>query len=326
MSDYIATLPTRGHDLVPERLPNIFRLSAFQHRPLTDKMHECTATLFHDQSTLRVTWMVGQPDTRLHVGSLVAIRWFGCPVSQEGVMRIARLVLIEKPEASINLFDCTPTAWVADRELVKRGNALLDRLPRNFSHLFNAIFWDDRRFHRYLIGPSSMAGHHNRPNGNLRHSIEVAETALVLADEYRMAFAPVLILAALLHDAGKADEYSYAGGDRFSMSPRGVLIGHRLTMVEWIAAAMAKHRVILPEAHYLSLMHALTAVQGAPDWMGMRAPQSLEASILSMADRLSGQSDLVERFAPKAEGFGQYHKHLRGRPYVVGEGRATILS
>lgn len=324
MSEHLISLPVTRNDPVPERLPPLFRVSAYEHHPIQGDLTECTATLFHEQASLRVTWTSRHLDSRLHVGVLVSIRWLGCSTTFEGAVRVARLVLLEKPDASINLFSTIPSAWVPDRELVRQGNALLEWLPRNFVHLFNAVFWDDRRFHRFLIGPSSMTGHHNGPNGNLRHSVEVAETALRLAESHRMAFWPVLILGALLHDAGKADEYRYAGGNRFDMSPRGVLLGHRLTVVEWIAAARAQHRITLPDAHYLSLLHALTAVKGAPDWMGLREPQSLEASILSMADRLSGQHDLVERCAPETDGFGRYHKHLRGRPFVVGEASIGI--
>jgi 3'-5' exoribonuclease len=77
--------------------------------------------------------------------------------------------------------------------------------------------------------------------------------------------------------------------------------------------------VILPEAHYLALLHAITAAKGAPDWLGLREPLSLDAHILSMVDRLSGQADLVARNAPARGGFGAYHRHLRGRPYVLRE-------
>jgi 3'-5' exoribonuclease len=43
-------------------------------------------------------------------------------------------------------------------------------------------------------------------------------------------------------------------------------------VLEWIAAARAQHRVIVPEAHYLALLHAITAAKGAPDWLGLREP------------------------------------------------------
>ena len=73
---------------------------------------------------------------------------------------------------------------------------------------------------------------------------------------------------------------------------------------------------MLPETHYLGLIHALTAARGA-EWLGIRAPVSLEAACLSAADRLSGHYELVRRAAPEGMGFGTYHPHLKGRPYVL---------
>jgi 3'-5' exoribonuclease len=45
----------------------------------------------------------------------------------------------------------------------------------------------------------------------------------------------------------------------------------------------------------------------------------MDACILSMVDRFSGQADLIARNAPRGAGFGAYHRHLGGRPYVVRE-------
>ena len=36
-----------------------------------------------------------------------------------------------------------------------------------------------------------------------------------------------------------------------------------------------------------------------------------------MADRLSGQDDLMEQTLPNNIGFGEYHKHLKGRPFLI---------
>ena len=62
----------------------------------------------------------------------------------------------------------------------------------------------------------------------------------------------------------------------------------------------------------LTLLDAITAAKGAPDWLGLREPLSLDAHILSMVDRLSGQADLVARNAPTQGGFGAYHRHWAG--------------
>jgi 3'-5' exoribonuclease len=56
-------------------------------------------------------------------------------------------------------------------------------------------------------------------------------------------------------------------------------------------------------------------------WLGLREPRSLEATILSMADRLSGEEELYARLASAEGGFGRYHKQLKYRPFVVGLGQ-----
>lgn len=311
----MALLPP-GPDRVAAMLPPVLRIQSLARLP-SDARHALNrAVLFRERACITVEWITRHVDVRLAAGSLVSVRWLGRPTSLSGAVRISRLVLLEQPDPIINLFETVPTSWVIGRGLAKRAAAVWELLPRCFQHLFNAIFWKGDRFHRYLIGPSSLNGHHAGRCGNLRHSIEVAERAIDLAAREVRVHLGVLIMAALLHDAGKADEYRM-GPQRLVLSDRGKLVGHRLTVLEWVAVARALYRVIVPEAHYLALVHALTCAKGAPAWLGMREPQSMEAAILSAADRLSGQSDLVMRHAPRAAGFGRYHPHLGGRPFVL---------
>jgi 3'-5' exoribonuclease len=313
-------VPSPTPDPVPHLLPQVFRIATLTRRPATDgRSVRNEAVLFHAKASLRVVWVTGQIDTRLQAGHLVSIRWLGKPVSVEGAIRINRLVLLERSIPCLDLFETIPSNWVKEDALLKRASAIWQHLASPFQQLFNTIFWDSARLHRYLAGPSSLNGHHNGFNGNFRHSVETAEQCLTLAQGNPNISRSVLLTAALLHDAGKADEYKlHANRRSFTMSDRGALVGHRHTILEWIAVAKARDRVILPESHYLALLHALTAAKGA-EWLGIREPVSLEATILSAADRLSGQADLVSRMAPDDVGFGGYHKHLKGRPYVVGE-------
>ncbi|HRQ56394.1 MAG TPA: HD domain-containing protein [Azoarcus taiwanensis] len=318
MNEFRTPAQLPSHDLVRDRLPRIFRIQSITRLPADGRLVMNRAVLFHERASLSVEWASRHVDVRLKAGCLVSVCWLGRPVSTNGAICIARLVRLDRPEPSINLFDTLPTSWVIERGLVKRAAALWEGLPRPFAHLFNAIFWDGQRLHRYLTGPSSLGGHHPERLGNLRHSIEVAERALDIAAREARVHRGVLVMAALLHDAGKADEYRL-GASRHELTDRGRLIGHKMTVFEWIAVARAKHRVILPEAHYLGLIHALTSAKGAPPWLGIREPQSLEASILSAADRLSGQSDLIEQHAPRRSGFGRYHPHLKGSPFVLAQ-------
>lgn len=312
------TLPARlpGHDALVERLPTAFRIQSIARLPFDARDTLNRACLFHESAALTVEWLSRQVDPGLVAGALVAIRWQGRPVSLNGAIRVSRIVPLERPDPAVNLFETVPSAWVADRELVRRAAFLWSCLPQGLGHLFNGVFWQADRFWRFLCGPSSLAGHHACRHGNFRHSVEVADQALDLATREPRVHLGVLVMAALLHDAGKADEYQQ-GRSRMELSDRGRLIGHRQTVLEWLAAARAQHRVILPEAHYLALVHALTCAKGAPAWLGLREPQSPEAMLLSAADRLSGQRELMARHAPREGGFGRHHPHLGGRPFMV---------
>lgn len=309
-----------GSDQLIDRLPPVFRVQSIARRAFDDKQTLTQAVLFHEQASIRVEWTCKHPDIRLTVGSLVSIRWLGRPTCTEGATRISRLVLLERPEACLNLFHTIPYSWVKDRPLVARAAKHWEAMGRPLQHLFNAVFWNGERFARYLGGPSSLAGHHNGRNGNFRHAVEVADRAWMLGVQHPEAHLPVLLASCLLHDAGKAEEYRFDGmRGCFTMTERGALLGHKHTVLEWIAAARAQHRVIVPEAHYLALLHAITAAKGAPAWLGLREPCSLDAHILSMVDRLSGHAELLARHAPVRGGFGAYHRHLGGRPYVLRE-------
>lgn len=303
----------------PDTLPAALRVTSVIRKNSSDKCVVNEATIFHEKASLRVTWNSSTVDTRIRVGSLVAIRWANRPVSKDGAVCISRLVLLERP-FSLNLFDTVPHTWVQDRSLIVEGKHYWDLLPHSYQQLFNAMFWNGDRFYRFLVGPSSLRGHHNGKNGNFTHSLEVAQSALTLAKQFPAAHKPILILCSLIHDAGKADEYRFNQAHRrFEISERGALIGHRQTVLEWLAVARNSCRSGIQEQQYLSILHALTAIKGAPAWMGLREPRSLESTILSTADRVSGQGDLVTRMKPTSSGFGNYHAHLGNRPYVIAQ-------
>jgi hypothetical protein len=116
------------------------------------------ATLYHDAATLTVEWSSRHADHRIVAGALVSIRWCGRPTSIGGAVRIARLAVLERPMPSLNLFATVLPSWVRDRALLKRAAKLWEALPLPYRHLLNAIFWDDNRFHRFVMGPSSLNG------------------------------------------------------------------------------------------------------------------------------------------------------------------------
>lgn len=318
MPEHEFPVPPTTSDPVPCQPPKVFRVLSIIRMPAPNSRDQINeAAIFHENASIRVTWMTTHIDSRLRVGSLVSIDWMGKPTSSNGAIRIKQLVLIERAEPNLNLFDTIPPSWVRDRELVDRARKLWEEMSWPFQHLFNTVLRDAGRCHRFMTGPSTINGHHNDWNGNLRHTIETAEQALQLSSENPQVIRPVLLAAALLHNIGKADEYRYdLGHGAFTLTDRGSLVGYRLTVLEWIAAARESSQILLTEVHYLALLHAITSAKGA-EWPSIREPVSLEASILSMADHYSGHTDLVSRMASRNGKFLRCHHHPRNRTYMT---------
>jgi 3'-5' exoribonuclease len=137
----------------------LFRLTSIHQVLVDDRSTQCTATLFHEKASLKVSWNVSYPDLRLKSGDLVSPRWFGNTCCEGGAIKISRLVLMERPEPWENLFHTVPHGWVSDRELIKQAAELKEGLPRSYRFLFNAIFWEGQRFKRFCLAPSSINGH-----------------------------------------------------------------------------------------------------------------------------------------------------------------------
>lgn len=299
-------------------MPRIFRLTSINHAQLSNRQTRCTASLFHNQASIKVVWMASQPDIRLKSGDLVSPRWSGHTTCEGGAIRISRLILMERPEPWENLFHSIPHGWVKNRELVMQAAALVELLPRSYRFLLNAIFWDGQRFKRFCTVPSSMNGHHADDNGNLRHAVDVAKMMQQFCQTREFVNEGLGILAGFLHDAGKADEYRLTPTGDWKLTDRGKLLGHKVTVIEWIAEAKARCNLLMPTKHYMALLHCLTCSPSAPEWLGIRKPAMLEAILLSGMDRLSGTEDLMQRCSSRRDGWGSYHSHLNGRPYQIG--------
>ncbi|MBM3350770.1 MAG: HD domain-containing protein [Betaproteobacteria bacterium] len=270
-----------------EQLPLIFRVIAIESRLTENNRHEIITEIFHEQASLRVKWTADYVDARLKKGCLVSIRWKGQTLCEHGAIIISRLVLVDSPPNGLSIFETVPTDWVWDRSLIQRAIAIYNKLPNNYQRLINGVLWDQKRFWQFLNYPSSLNHHHAIPHGNLIHTIEVCELAqkVTLNDSVDLNR---LTLLCFLHDIGKTDEYWYhEQHQRYYMSKRGQLLGHKLTALEWVVEAKNKYQIIITEREWLEILHGITSTQGIADWTGFRSPKTTESSLISMIDNLS---------------------------------------
>lgn len=283
----LATQTSPSLCMLIEQLPLIFRVVEIDSQETANGKHEIVAEIFHENASLRVKWLADTYDARLKKGCLVSIRWKGQTVCELGAIIISRLVLVDQPPSGLNIFETVPIDWVKDRSLIQRAISVQSKMPHRYQKLINGILWEDKRFWQFLNYPSSLQHHHAIAHGNFIHTLEVCELAQKVALNKNVNV-PLLILIGFLHDIGKAGEYWYhEQHQRFYLSKRGQLLGHKLTAIEWAGEAKNKFQIEFSDHEWLAILHGFSATQGIADWTGFRQPKTTEASLLSMIDNLS---------------------------------------
>ena len=311
----------------PRPIPLYFRVINMSCHMIKATHYQYSATLYHELCPIRVCWSMYRPDSRLKDGLLVSARGLETSSHNGWAYKIAGLSIRSMPMPDLNLFHTVPSGWVTDRTLIQKAVNLVECMDPHQRHLFNALFWNRERFYRFCTGPSSLQNHHSTRHGNLRHSVETAIRMQRDSEESgQLLDAGLCILLGLLHDAGKCDEYQLGRHNQWIMSDRGSLVGHKVTITEWIAVARAVYCKNFPESIYLSLLHCLNSAHNAPQWLGIRESVMLEAHLLSGNDRTSGKLDLFKRMAPPTNaGWGTSHVHMKYRPYFAGMSRPCLV-
>lgn len=164
--------------------------------------------------------------------------------------------------------------------------------------LYFEIMGQGKRFAKFLNYAASTRSHHDKEHGLLLHTAEtvahVLLKALAITPEERALNKPpfnlsLTLLAALLHDAAKVDEYYRLAPSVYSTNLNCELLGHEQTMLKWIAVACAVSGCY-PAERELKLEHAICAVKKQHDQSGARKRKTPESFVLHGADCASARA------------------------------------
>lgn len=173
-------------------------------------------------------------------------------------------------------------------------SSVLNFLNPEDRHLYLAVVGQGSRWGRFLSYPASLKSHHNYERGLLVHTAEVlAHVLLEMAHLNEPADVSLTLLAALLHDMGKTQDYIRLAEGAYISNQNCSLISHEQTMLSWIAAAGACE-VSYPEDRQVALSHALCAVSRRHDQSGVRRRKTIESFLLHNADCQSARADRVK--------------------------------
>ena len=218
-------------------------------RQIQDQTHYIyRAVLFAEGAKVAVQWVSPRKELAIEGGCLVTIHYQDTGINfVDGHMDIGKLVRLDRPDSSYNLFDTAPFEWFMKTNLIKDAQSLWELLAEHNRLLLNAVLFDGGIFRRFCEGPSSSNNHHSyfhghKMNGlhlivkaqakyapsypqhsfdNLRHLLEVSEGNL--SGGFRK---PQMQEYMIVHNADRASVvnnlYSQAYvGKSYGMAPQG---------------------------------------------------------------------------------------------------------
>ena len=113
--------------------------------------------------------------------------------------------------------------------------------------------------------PATRAGHHAYLGGLLEHTVAVGTLVGEVCQLHPRLDSDLLMAAALVHDAGRAREFTY--GADFGLSAEGRLLGHLAIGAEIVGAAASS----LPDERRLALLNCVLSHHGPDAGPGRQA-------------------------------------------------------
>ncbi len=169
-------------------------------------------------------------------------------------------------------------------------------------------FWNDAAFRDLFAGASAgKRWHHGYRGGLLEHCLEMARLVDAVCTVYPVLNRDLLIVAALLHDAGKLEELSQDMAVDYTDAGR--LMGHIV-----IGTGMAEKRIAeidgFPEATRLHLLHLILSHHTLLENGSPMVPKTREAMIFGHIDDMSAQMNawgrIIDETRKRGDSWSEY--------------------
>jgi len=199
----------------------------------------------------------------------------------ELVLELANVARVEASEVAPEVF--LPAAYRDLDEL----DGFLEHLAREvydqgYRSLLDSLLGDAALRAAWRRAPCTRAGHHAYLGGLLEHTVAVATLAQDLCQLHPRLNSDLLLTAALVHDLGRTEEFTY--GADFGLTDEGRLLGH-LAIGQRLLLARAE-AVGLDESRRLALLHCVLCHHGPSSAPGgaFGSPEALALYRLNALD------------------------------------------
>ena len=168
--------------------------------------------------------------------------------------------------------------------LLARLDVFISLTDPPYRQLLEEIFHNDSFMAKFTQAPAAIRHHNSQLGGLLEHTIQVTQKVQMLIEPYMdMSLA---ITAALLHDVGKIEEYSFV--NTISMT-KLALVGHIVLGLQFVPKVINKLKKVdgvqFSDEQYALLLHCIASHQGKKEWGSPIEPMVPEAYILALADQ-----------------------------------------
>lgn len=244
-----------------------------------------------------------------------------------GKMQLVLQEIDRIEESAVDIADFLPVSSRPVAGMVAELTAIVEGLADpSLRQLMQAFLADTEFMAGYTRAPAAKSMHHVYLGGLLEHSLAVAALADDISRRYADLDRDLLVVGALLHDAGKVAELRYRRS--FEYTDAGKLLGHILIGVEMVEE---KLRTLsgFPRELAVHLKHLLLSHHGQYEYGSPKRPKTMEAMILNFLDdldsKINGVRTHIEREPDSESSWTQYHrlydryffKGKNGRPAAV---------
>lgn len=178
-----------------------------------------------------------------------------------------------------------PSSQRPREEMVAELRKMIRSLAQPWQELLTTLLLEETFLPRFADAPAARSMHHAFVSGLLEHTLSMATIADLLSVHYPHVNRDLLLAGVLLHDVGKAIEYTLDGS--FGFSEDGRLIGHIIRGVTLVEAAAAT--LNFPSAELQQLIHLIASHHGTLEWGSPVPPKTLEAILLHQIDLLDSR-------------------------------------
>ncbi len=155
---------------------------------------------------------------------------------------------------------------------------------RGYRALLESLLTDAELRAAWRRAPCTRAGHHSYLGGLLEHTVAVGTLALDTCQLHPRLNSDLLVTAALVHDLGKTQEFTY--GAEIGLTEAGRLLGHVELGLRLLDARAAGGVPGLDEPRRLALAHCVLTHHGPDPAPGRRfgSPEALALARINALD------------------------------------------